>query len=102
MPVEYVDRGAYNGKMKIMSFILLAELIVTIIFTITIYITFLGPLWDRKFMDNIVTDFEQGPIVDLKYIPSGTRCSGPNVNNDEVLANTTFEVIGKAHYWGIR
>lgn len=44
--------------MKIMSYILVVECLICILFTVSVYIAFLAPLWDLNYMKQIVADFE--------------------------------------------
>ena len=46
----------------------MVEIVVTLIFLIVAYFSMIRPMWDQKFLEQITSQWNKGPIVDLRVV----------------------------------
>ena len=86
-------REEFNSKASCLQVFVCCELLFTFAFLGCLYVLQIDKLWDEKYLDSVVQDWERKPFIDVTQV-DGSDPMKP--------CPAGFEVIGKAHFWGIK
>lgn len=83
-------RIEFRSKYKCLRGLVCFELLVTLIFLVCLYVLQIDQLWDEKYLDTVVEDWQRNAFIAVLNVDKDKNC--PMGTED----------IGKANFWGVR